>query len=310
MKEKNNCKIVQDLLPNYIEKLTEKETNQYIEEHLKECNECQKIYDNMEVEVNFSQDKNVKKNINILKKYNMKLNIFKSIVIIILLIFFFHVTRNMVIISSIKKHRNEYKNIDNYSINSFNYFFEYDSEKSEFVRTNIYQNGDKALIDRHITRLGTSDTMVTRWRDYYNGDTLNIYFDSNNNYKNAQLNMQGSYEGYFTIDIINFENPIDLLLTSIYSSIKSEICNGKQCYRISNLPEYTNDALIDVLYIEKDTGLTTRYVSKSVSSSYSSYDDTEKIEKQEQIINYEYSFNTVTDDIFIEPDISKYETNQ
>ena len=44
MKENRNCKIVQDLLPNYIEKLTTEETNQFIEEHLKECDECKKSF--------------------------------------------------------------------------------------------------------------------------------------------------------------------------------------------------------------------------------------------------------------------------
>ena len=43
MKEKRDCKIVQDLLPNYIENLTNEETNRFIEEHLKECPECQSI---------------------------------------------------------------------------------------------------------------------------------------------------------------------------------------------------------------------------------------------------------------------------
>ena len=42
MKEIKNCKIVQDLLPNYIEKLTNNETNKYIESHLNECSECKK----------------------------------------------------------------------------------------------------------------------------------------------------------------------------------------------------------------------------------------------------------------------------
>ena len=41
MKEKNKCKIIQDLLPSYTDNLTEKETNQYIEEHLKEQEEKQ-----------------------------------------------------------------------------------------------------------------------------------------------------------------------------------------------------------------------------------------------------------------------------
>ena len=50
MKEKKDCKIVQDLLPNYIENLTNEETNKFIDEHLKECNECQKIFENMKKE--------------------------------------------------------------------------------------------------------------------------------------------------------------------------------------------------------------------------------------------------------------------
>ena len=42
-----NCKIVQDLLPNYIENLTSEETNTFIEEHLTECEDCKKIYETM-----------------------------------------------------------------------------------------------------------------------------------------------------------------------------------------------------------------------------------------------------------------------
>mgnify|MGYP005781830921 CR=1 FL=1 len=47
MKEKRDCKIVQDLLPNYIEKLTNEETNAFIEEHLKNCVDCKKLLGNM-----------------------------------------------------------------------------------------------------------------------------------------------------------------------------------------------------------------------------------------------------------------------
>lgn len=43
----NKCIIIQDLLPNYIEKLTSDETKQYIKEHLKRCKKCQKILKNM-----------------------------------------------------------------------------------------------------------------------------------------------------------------------------------------------------------------------------------------------------------------------
>ena len=49
---KKDCNIVQDLLPNYIERLTNEETNKFIEEHLKTCEDCKKIYDDMKESLN------------------------------------------------------------------------------------------------------------------------------------------------------------------------------------------------------------------------------------------------------------------
>ena len=48
---KKDCKIVQDLLPNYIENLTKEETSKYIEEHIKECEECKELLDKMRTEL-------------------------------------------------------------------------------------------------------------------------------------------------------------------------------------------------------------------------------------------------------------------
>ena len=53
MKEKKDCKIVQDLLPNYIEDLTNEETNYFIDEHINECPERQKIFENMQKEIKY-----------------------------------------------------------------------------------------------------------------------------------------------------------------------------------------------------------------------------------------------------------------
>ena len=61
MSRKNECKIVQDLLPNYVEGLTNEETNLFIEEHLRECNTCEKIFNNMKAEIQ-KPDKEVNKN--------------------------------------------------------------------------------------------------------------------------------------------------------------------------------------------------------------------------------------------------------
>lgn len=45
------CELVNDLLPGYIDKKTSIETNQFIEEHIKECQECKDLYEAMVGEV-------------------------------------------------------------------------------------------------------------------------------------------------------------------------------------------------------------------------------------------------------------------
>ncbi|PKM50454.1 MAG: hypothetical protein CVV02_10965 [Firmicutes bacterium HGW-Firmicutes-7] len=47
MKKELTCSIVQDLLPNYIEKLTSDDTNIAIEEHLDTCEDCKEAYEQM-----------------------------------------------------------------------------------------------------------------------------------------------------------------------------------------------------------------------------------------------------------------------
>jgi hypothetical protein len=47
MNNELTCSIVQDLLPNYIEKLTSDETNRAVEQHLNNCNNCKVAYEQM-----------------------------------------------------------------------------------------------------------------------------------------------------------------------------------------------------------------------------------------------------------------------
>lgn len=51
MEKKMECSVVRDLMPNYIEHLTEDKTNLTIEEHLSNCSDCKLIYDQMTNEV-------------------------------------------------------------------------------------------------------------------------------------------------------------------------------------------------------------------------------------------------------------------
>ena len=46
---KINCNIIQDLLPLYVEQLVSEKSKIEIEEHLKECSQCTKVYENMNI---------------------------------------------------------------------------------------------------------------------------------------------------------------------------------------------------------------------------------------------------------------------
>lgn len=101
-----NCKIFQDLLPSYIERVTSEETNQFMEEHLSSCEECKKIYEEMTAELKKDVVKNTEV-VKTIKKYkrkirNLKIFIWTVIVLIILAVvswigFRFYIVRNALI---------------------------------------------------------------------------------------------------------------------------------------------------------------------------------------------------------------------
>ena len=77
MKQELACSIVQDLLPNYIEKLTGDETNRFIEEHINSCEQCRSILQDMRAEI--SNKKSIpKKELKFLKKVK-KVRIFAAV---------------------------------------------------------------------------------------------------------------------------------------------------------------------------------------------------------------------------------------
>ena len=68
------CEIIRDLIPLYIDGLTSKESNQEIEKHLKNCEECQKYYQEMTGDIdNFSVITNEEiEDVNLIKKIKKK----------------------------------------------------------------------------------------------------------------------------------------------------------------------------------------------------------------------------------------------
>ena len=104
MKENRDCKIVRDLLPNYIEKLTDEETNKYIEEHLNSCMECKRILEETKQKIEIETKESDKRKVNGFKKYNRKLRALRIILVLIVLIivctFIITTVRKMIIINN------------------------------------------------------------------------------------------------------------------------------------------------------------------------------------------------------------------
>ena len=101
MKEKKDCKIVQDLLPNYIEDLTNEETNYFIDEHIKECPECQKILENMQKEIKLNTKKRDDREVKYIKKYSKRIKLLRNILLIIVVLFVIFVGRKTFILTNL-----------------------------------------------------------------------------------------------------------------------------------------------------------------------------------------------------------------
>lgn len=84
MKKSEECKIVKDLLPNYLENLTDSITNDFIEKHIENCNDCEQTLKDMKGEIQLNKIQNNQK-INALKKAK-KIYILKFILILILIV--------------------------------------------------------------------------------------------------------------------------------------------------------------------------------------------------------------------------------
>ena len=279
MSRKNECKIVQDLLPNYVEGLTNEETNLFIEEHLRECNTCEKIFNNMKAEIQ-KPDKEVNKNeVNYIKKYNKKLKTLKTIIILILIIFITILGRKAIILSSLSEKAKENQAYDNYYIKLNSYQGDY------FITTEIYNKGEDYL--RTWTRFSTDTQEIQKMIYYKKGnDQILLQEIGENKYKKKSF-IEGQIYPVTYIPT-NLKDKIESIIfpniNSTYFSVTSTSCNGKKCYLIKNK---NNES-----YIDKETGMAVRHIEKN--------------NENDLVIDYDYKFNIVTDDDIKKPDITGY----
>lgn len=82
-----DCKIIRDLIPNYIDGLTSQESNEYIEKHLETCDECTTYLNDMKSHIELKEKETIKAEVDYMKKAKKKMNIGKKLLAIIGLLF-------------------------------------------------------------------------------------------------------------------------------------------------------------------------------------------------------------------------------
>lgn len=294
MKEKRECKLVQDLLPNYIEKVTSEETNQYMEEHLQNCTDCEKIYTSMTREIK-AKALDTDKTVDYMKKVNQKMKIAKialgSIVIIILLImlgFWANTFRNYRILEELRQTLKETQKTSNYHLTM--------STKMEnyglIVMDTYGKDGKVVSMSQAIAIYGQRHKTTL----YIKGNRHALYKEGDNGGQYEKtVEIDENYNiGYWGVGNCFLEEPeieggTSKLWLSTRVKIGKTMYHEKECYVIEN-DRFSKDPNRHIIYyIEKDTGLIVRQIQNNENWDYN------------------YEFGNVDDEIFKEPNIEEYE---
>lgn len=301
-KDKRECKIVQDLLPSYIENLTTKETKVYIEEHLEKCQSCKQVLERMKQDFNLNITKKDNREVKYIKKFNKKINILKLIISLILVVFIILTARKVVIISSLSKNAENTINTSNYHTVTYSYYLE------DYSKTEVFSLGDKKKIittqrkDNGINKI----TIFARKNESFN-ENDNKYIA--NIYRKVRDEKDGKIEKVVNLNqeieifvnpqnVTKTENYLQLFVYSILSSVKDTTFNGEECYYISNFKSVNNN-LEEGMYVNKSTGL-------PISSIAYEYKNPDGTRGRVPTSDYIYEFNVVKEEEFVEPNIDEY----
>lgn len=150
---KNNCEIVKDLLPNYIENLLSDETKRYVEEHINSCDDCKRVLQIMKEGKQEETNKEVEEEqieLDYLKKHRKKSLILKVLAlafIIVLLIYILSYFLKFVQINSIlnkaENKMNELIEANNYTIYTTEHNIDYRTNKDSFHYSEYYYRDGK-----------------------------------------------------------------------------------------------------------------------------------------------------------------------
>lgn len=284
MKFKQECKIVRDLLPNYIENLLNEETKNFVTNHINNCTECKEIFQKLKKDVIQENDISYSEQqieLNYLKKYNRKFFLLKCILFFIIAIILILLTiitvkynyNNSIITTSCNKFE-ELKNTNNFYLKVHQYRIDYKQNTESNYTTTYYYKDEKLKTDNK----GNSTIPNYVPNDYIcfeeigSHERTEIYENRKEIVKltyNYDINLKSQCLKEIFTNINNYGkiNWGFLGNISIKTSIniKSNKYNGNDCYIL----ELTNDKNgFKEIWINKETMLPIREIEYIKDISY------------------------------------------
>ncbi|MBP3801129.1 MAG: zf-HC2 domain-containing protein [Clostridia bacterium] len=294
MKNKKECEIVQDLLVNYVDDVLNPESKKLVEEHLIECNECERKLKQIKEDVK-NNDNKEHIELDYLKKLRIKSKI-KSICMtlgILFIIFSIYYFIKFIKINDIINKSEEFSKSNNYYIEKITS----SDGKASAIKT-YYKDGKyKEVMELY------SDDKVEKYMERYSSISSNeiITIDYRNN---VAIIEDSKYTEMMNNGRNNKKNLLEKIQKTFTTSITTDTYDiGKEYYVLKDIFN-KNDRY--ETWVDIETGLVIRRISKDASKTY--FAGTDIIKSVSNIIeDYKYESGNVTDEDVNVPDLSNYE---
>lgn len=298
MEKKKECEIVQDLLLGYVDDVLNEESKKLVEKHLIECEGCQKKLKEIKNDIN-ETEKSQQKEIDYLKKVRIKSRI-KSILIAVGILALFLLM--WYLIKFIKV--NDFMNKAKISLQSNNIYKETRqmvNDNEVWILKEYYKDGKYKSVDEFYTEEGVK----TKTTMYAEEGTDVIYTISEDIIKVQKGNfVEFKNKSLINVPFVeNRQNLIARLGTAYIMSIETDNYDvGREYYVLKN--QFENVQRWEI-WIDKETGLPIREINKNASKEFFIGTDIVK-SVRDNIQEFRYEFNTVTDADVTIPDFSNY----
>ena len=238
MKSNRDCKIVEDLLPNYIEGLTSEATNYFIEEHIQSCEHCKETLKAMQEQIN-AEKLDGKEEIDYLKKINRKTKKTERIATISIIISVLLFVTVLIVALP-----NRLWNLDDDKrINFFQQLFKQEEQTAQWT----YYVAEKTIYDKENSLNG----------EYYKEFNIIQFNERNNNLENHKMITIGIKETTVNKQV----ETIKSLKNDNINNIENIQCN-KNSFSFNKFGSIENkniDEIIKMLLEYDDDGIIEKY---------------------------------------------------